>query len=58
MTNAEDGRFCRPSSGLTARICIGPPLAVAGLPAAQVFDLALDEAEKRGHKWPVRFVVK
>jgi len=31
---------------------------VAGLPAAQVFDLALDEAEKRGHKWPVRFVVK
>ncbi len=30
----------------------------AGLPAVQVFNLGLDEAEKQGHKWPVRFVVK
>src|SRR5690606_11835329 len=30
----------------------------AGMPATQVFNLALDEAEKLGHKWPVRYVVK
>jgi C4-dicarboxylate-binding protein DctP len=30
----------------------------AGLPAVEVFNMALDEAEKRGHKWPVRYVVK
>ena len=30
----------------------------AGLPGSQVFNLALDEAERLGHKWPVRYVVK
>ena len=30
----------------------------AGLPASQVLKLALDEAEKLGHKWPVRYQVK
>ena len=29
-----------------------------GLPATQVLKLALDEAEKLGHKWPVRYQVK
>ena len=29
-----------------------------GLPASQVLKLALEEAEKLGHKWPVRFEVK
>jgi C4-dicarboxylate-binding protein DctP len=29
-----------------------------GLPATQVLKLALDEAEKLGHKWPVRYPVK
>jgi C4-dicarboxylate-binding protein DctP len=30
----------------------------AGLPASQVLKLALEEAEKLGHKWPVRYPVK
>jgi len=30
----------------------------AGLPASQVLKLALDEAEKLGHKWPVRYPIK
>ncbi len=30
----------------------------AGLPGSQVLKLALDEAEKLGHKWPVRYEVK
>jgi TRAP-type C4-dicarboxylate transport system substrate-binding protein len=30
----------------------------AGLPASQVLKLALDEAEKLGHKWPVRYSIK
>ena len=29
-----------------------------GLPATQVLELALAEAEKLGHKWPVRYAVK
>ena len=29
----------------------------AGLPASQVLKLAVDEAEKLGHKWPVRYQV-
>ena len=29
-----------------------------GLPATQVLKLALEEAEKLGHKWPVRYAVK
>jgi len=29
-----------------------------GLPASQVLKLALQEAEKLGHKWPVRYAVK
>jgi C4-dicarboxylate-binding protein DctP len=29
-----------------------------GLPASQVLKLALEEAEKLGHKWPVRYGVK
>ena len=30
----------------------------AGLPASQVLKLALQEAEKLGHKWPVRYEIK
>ena len=30
----------------------------AGMPATQVLTLALEEAEKLGHKWPVRYVIK
>jgi TRAP-type C4-dicarboxylate transport system substrate-binding protein len=30
----------------------------AGLPATQVLKLALEEAEKLGHKWPVRYQIK
>lgn len=30
----------------------------AGLPATQVLKLALNEAEKLGHKWPVRYTIK
>jgi hypothetical protein len=30
----------------------------AGLPGSQVLKLALDEAEKLDHKWPVRYQVK
>ena len=30
----------------------------AGLPGTQVLKLALEEAEKLGHKWPVRYPVK
>ena len=30
----------------------------AGMPASQVLKLALQEAEKLGHKWPVRYAVK
>lgn len=29
-----------------------------GLPASQVLKLTLDEAEKLGHKWPVRYEIK
>jgi TRAP-type C4-dicarboxylate transport system substrate-binding protein len=29
-----------------------------GLPASQVLKLALEEAEKLGHKWPVRYEIK
>jgi len=29
-----------------------------GLPASQVLKLALEEAEKLGHKWPVRYQIK
>ena len=29
-----------------------------GLPASQVLKLALEEAEKLGHKWPVRYDIK
>jgi hypothetical protein len=30
----------------------------AGLPASQVLKLTLEEAEKLGHKWPVRYQVR
>ena len=30
----------------------------AGMPATQVLKLTLEEAEKLGHKWPVRYSVK
>jgi TRAP-type C4-dicarboxylate transport system substrate-binding protein len=30
----------------------------AGLPASQVLKLALEQAEKLGHKWPVRYQIK
>ena len=30
----------------------------AGLPGSQVLKLALEEAEKLGHKWPLRYRVK
>ncbi len=30
----------------------------AGLPGSQVLKLALEEAEKLGHKWPVRYAIK
>jgi TRAP-type C4-dicarboxylate transport system substrate-binding protein len=30
----------------------------AGLPASQVLKIAIEEAEKLGHKWPVRYAVK
>ena len=30
----------------------------AGLPASQVLKIALREAEKLGHQWPVRYQVK
>jgi C4-dicarboxylate-binding protein DctP len=33
-------------------------LDAKGLPASQVLKLALEEAEKLGHKWPVRYGVK
>lgn len=33
-------------------------LDAAGLPASQVLKIALEEAEKLGHKWPVRYPVK
>lgn len=29
-----------------------------GLPASQVLKITLEEAEKMGHKWPVRYVIK
>jgi len=29
-----------------------------GLPASQVLKITLEEAEKLGHKWPVRYVIK
>jgi len=29
-----------------------------GLPASQVLKAALEEAEKLGHKWPVRYQIK
>ena len=29
-----------------------------GLPASQVLKITLEEAEKMGHKWPVRYSVK
>lgn len=33
-------------------------LDAKGLPASQVLKLALEEAEKLGHKWPVRYEIK
>ena len=30
----------------------------AGLPATQVLKLVMEEAEKLGHKWPVRYQIK
>jgi TRAP-type C4-dicarboxylate transport system substrate-binding protein len=33
-------------------------LDAKGLPATQVLKMALEEAEKLGHKWPVRYVIK
>jgi len=30
----------------------------AGMPGTQVLKLALEEAEKLGHKWPVRYAIK
>jgi len=30
----------------------------AGLPGSQVLKLTLEEAEKLGHKWPVRYPIK
>ena len=33
-------------------------LDAQGLPATQVLELTLAAAEKHGHKWPVRYVVK
>lgn len=33
-------------------------LDTQGMPASQVLKLALEEAEKLGHKWPVRYEVK
>jgi hypothetical protein len=30
----------------------------AGLPGTQVLELTLEEAEKLGHKWPVRYQIK
>jgi hypothetical protein len=29
-----------------------------GLPASTVLKIALEEAEKLGHKWPVRYEIK
>jgi len=33
-------------------------LDAAGMPGSQVLKLALEEAEKLGHKWPVRYQIK
>jgi TRAP-type C4-dicarboxylate transport system substrate-binding protein len=33
-------------------------LDAKGLPATQVLKMALEEAEKLGHKWPVRYEIK
>lgn len=33
-------------------------LDTQGMPATQVLEIALDAAEKAGHKWPVRYAVK
>lgn len=33
-------------------------LDAKGLPASQILKITLEEAEKMGHKWPVRYVVK
>jgi C4-dicarboxylate-binding protein DctP len=33
-------------------------LSKNNLPAAQVFNLAIAESEKKGHKWPVRYEIK
>jgi TRAP-type C4-dicarboxylate transport system substrate-binding protein len=33
-------------------------LDAKGLPASQVLKITLEEAEKMGHKWPVRYVIK
>jgi hypothetical protein len=30
----------------------------AGMPGSQVLKIAVEEAEKLGHKWPVRYQVK
>ncbi len=37
---------------------IATDLDKQGLPASQVLKIALEEAEKMGHKWPVRYVIK
>ena len=36
----------------------GDELDKAGLPARQVLKIALEEAEKLGHKWPVRYPIE
>ena len=33
-------------------------LDAKGLPGSQVLKITLEEAEKLGHKWPVRYVIK
>ncbi|MEK9721707.1 MAG: hypothetical protein VW257_11845, partial [Quisquiliibacterium sp.] len=37
---------------------IAKELDKKGLPASQVLKLTLEEAEKLGHKWPVRYNIK
>ena len=44
-----------PTEDQAKQFCI---MLQAGLPASQVLKLALEEAEKLGHKWPVRYQIK
>ena len=42
----------------SGKVSVVPELDAKGLPASQVLKLALEEAEKLGHKWPVRYEIK